>query len=186
MKLLKKSFLAVMIVLATLVVVPQMQNKVEASVKISETKKTMYKGYTYKLKITGTKKEVKWSSSDKSKATVNSKGKVYTKKNGKVTITAKVGGKKYNCKVTIKNKPYNLTQFNTTFYDLKDVAKEYRDVKNIKNFKDFVFDLDGDGRKDTIRLKNTGKNEYGEGNYELQFNGKKYYIYRKGIYSRFK
>ena len=171
MKLIRKSFLAMMIILATFVVMPQMQNKVEAAVKISETKKTMYKGYTYKLKITGTKKEVKWSSSDKSKATVNSKGKVYTKKNGKVTITAKVGGKKYKCKVTVKNKPYKLTQFSTTFYDLKDVAKEYRDVKNIKNFKDFVFDLDGDGKKDTIRLKNTGNETY-----ELQYNGKKFLI----------
>ena len=77
MKLLKKSLLAMLIILAALVVMPQMQNKVEAAVKISATKKTMYKGYTYKLKITGTKKKVTWSSSNKSKATVNSKGKVY-------------------------------------------------------------------------------------------------------------
>ena len=175
MKLLKKSLLAMLIILAALVVMPQMQNKVEAAVKISATKKTMYKGYTYKLKITGTKKKVTWSSSNKSKATVNSKGKVYVKKNGKVTITAKVGGKKYKCKVTIKNKPYTYTQFKTTFYDLKDVAKEYREVDKIKNYKDFVFDLDGDGKKDTIRLKNYGKDEDGDIAYKLIYNGNEFY-----------
>jgi len=182
MKLIKKLLLAIITTLAVLMVmskiVPQMQNVgavQAASVKISSTKKTMYKGYTYKLKVTGTNKIVKWSTSDKSKATVNSNGKVYAKKNGKVTITAKVGSKKYNCKVTIKNKPYNLTQFSTTFYDLKDVAKEYRDVNNIKNYKDFVFDFDGDGKKDTIRLKNIGKDENGDRTYELQYNGKNFF-----------
>ena len=181
MKLLKKLLLAIIATLAVLMampkIVPQLQNigaVQAASVKISSTKKTMYKGYTYNLKVTGTNKKVKWSSSDKSKASVNSNGRVYAKKNGKVTITAKVAGKKYKCKVTIKNKPYNFTQFNTTFYDLKDVAKEYRDVEKVKNYKDFVFDLDGDGRKDTIRLKNKRVTEYGE-LYELQFNGKKFF-----------
>ena len=153
MKILKKILLVTIILMMALVVIPQMQNKVEAAVKISSTKKTMYKGYTYKLKVTGTNKKVKWSSSDKSKATVNSKGKVYVKKNGKVTITAKVGGKKYNCKVTIKNKPYKLTQFSTTFYDLKDVAKKYKYIGDIRNYGEYKYDLNGDGKKDTILVK---------------------------------
>ena len=153
MKLLKKILLITILIMASLVVMPQMQNKVEAAVKISSTKKTMYKGYTYKLKVTGTNKKVKWSSSDKSKATVNSKGKVYVKKNGKVTITAKVGGKKYNCKVTIKNKPYKLTQFSTTFYDLKDVAKKYKYIGDIRNYGEYKYDLNGDRKKDTILVK---------------------------------
>ena len=153
MKLLKKLLLVTIILMAALIAIPQMQNKVEAAVKISATKKTMYKGYTYNLKVTGTNKKVTWSSSDKSKATVNSKGKVYVKKNGKVTITAKVGGKKYNCKVTIKNKPYKLTQFSTTFYDLKDVAKKYKYIGDIRNYGEYKYDLNGDGKKDTILVK---------------------------------
>jgi len=180
MKLLKKLLLAIGVTIVTLTampkIMPEWQNQVQAaSVKISSTKKTMYKGYTYNLKITGTNQKVKWSSSDKSKAAVNSKGKVYAKKNGKVTITAKVAGKKYKCKVTVKNKPYYFTQFNTTFYDLKDVAKEYRDVEKVKNYKDFVFDLDGDGRRDNIRLKYTGLDENGEKAYVLQYNGNIFY-----------
>ena len=89
MKLIKKLLLAIIATLAVLMlmpkIVPQVQNVgvvQAASVKISSTKKTMYKGYTYKLKVTGTNRKVKWSSSDKSKATVNSNWKVYAKKNG--------------------------------------------------------------------------------------------------------
>ena len=164
MKLLKKLLLATLITLVALVVapkiVPEWQNTVEAaSVKISSKKKTMYKGYTYTLKVTGTKKKVTWTSSDKSKATVNSKGKVYAKKNGKVTITAKVGNKKYTCKVTIKNKPYKLKQFSTTFYDLKDVAVKHKYIGDIKNYGDYRYDLDGDGKKDKIIAKRVQNDE---------------------------
>lgn len=37
-------------------------------------------------------------------ATVSKKGKVKAKKPGKTTITAKVGKKKYKCKVIVKRK----------------------------------------------------------------------------------
>ena len=72
-------------------------------IKINKTKKTLNVGKKYTLKITGTSKKVKWTSSNKKVATVNSKGKVTAKKKGTATITAKVGGKKYKCKITVKN-----------------------------------------------------------------------------------
>lgn len=75
-----------------------------ATVKISKKKATLIKGQTLKLKITGTKTKVKWSSSKKSVATVSSKGVVKAKKKGTATITAKVGKKKYKCVITVKNK----------------------------------------------------------------------------------
>ena len=71
-------------------------------IKINKTKKTLNVGEKYTLKITGTSKKVKWTSSNKKVATVNSKGKVKAKKKGTATITAKVGGKKYKCKITVK------------------------------------------------------------------------------------
>ena len=76
-----------------------------AAVKISKKKATLYAGQTLTLKVTGTKKKVKWSSSKKSVAKVTTKGKVTAVKKGSATITAKVGSKKYTCKITVK-KPY--------------------------------------------------------------------------------
>ena len=76
--------------------------KVEAP-SISKKTYTMKKGEKYTLKIKGTTQKIKWSSSDKKVATVNSKGKVTAKNNGKVTITAKVGKSKYKCKITVGN-----------------------------------------------------------------------------------
>lgn len=80
-----------------------------ASVKISAKKLTLIKGQSKTLKISGTKSKVTWSSSKKSVATVNSKGKVTAKRAGTATITAKVGKKKYTCKVTVEAPKLNKT-----------------------------------------------------------------------------
>ena len=109
MKLLKKVLVANFIVL-TLLTMPivitnlNITSTVQAasSIKINKKKKTLRVGDKYTLKITGTSKKVKWTSSNKKVATVNSKGKVKAKKKGTATITAKVGGKKYKCKITVK------------------------------------------------------------------------------------
>ena len=55
--------------------------------------------------MNGTSKKVTWSSSNKKVAAVSTKGKVTAKKKGTAIITAKVSGKKYKCKITVKN-PY--------------------------------------------------------------------------------
>lgn len=80
-----------------------------AKVKINKKKVVLEEGGTVKLKITGTKKRVKWTSGNKKVATVNSKGKVKAKKEGKATIQAKVGKKKYSCKIIVK-KPVAPTE----------------------------------------------------------------------------
>ena len=85
-----------------------------ASVKLNAKSKTLYKGKSATLKVTGIKKKVTWSSSNKKIATVSSKGKVTAKKVGKCTITAKVNGKKYTCKITVKNQPIKLSATSKT------------------------------------------------------------------------
>ena len=50
----------------------------------------------------GTSRKVTWSSSAPSVASVNKKGKITARRTGKATITAKVNGVKYKCKVTVK------------------------------------------------------------------------------------
>lgn len=75
-----------------------------AKVRLNMTKKTLTVGKTVTLKVKGTRKKVKWSSSNKKVASVSSKGKVKAKKAGKATITAKIGKKKYKCKITVMKK----------------------------------------------------------------------------------
>ena len=65
---------------------------------------TLTQGTTYKLKVKGVKGKVKWTSSNKKIAKVTKKGKVKGIKPGNVTITAKVGKKKYKCAVTVQKK----------------------------------------------------------------------------------
>lgn len=69
--------------------------------KLSKKKLTLKVGTKKKLKVKFAKKKVKWSSNKKSVATVSKKGIVKAKKIGKAVITAKVGKKKYKCKVTV-------------------------------------------------------------------------------------
>ncbi len=80
-----------------------------AKVKLNKTKLTLYLKKTATLKVKGTKKKVKWSSSNKKVAIVSKKGKVTAKKKGTATITAKIGKNKYKCKVTVKNPTISKT-----------------------------------------------------------------------------
>lgn len=85
-----------------------------STVKISKTKATVIKGKTLQLKMKGTKKKVTWSSNKKSVATVTKKGKITAKKAGTAMITAKVGKKKYKCRITVKNPTTTLSKTKLT------------------------------------------------------------------------
>lgn len=100
-----RNILSMCIVVALLLLLVPINVQAANKVKISKTKVTMYVGETTTLKVKGTSKKVTWSSSNKKVVTVTSKGKVTAKKKGTATITAKVSGKKYKCKITVKN-PY--------------------------------------------------------------------------------
>lgn len=84
-----------------------MPNNVSAAKRIKLSKKsvTLYIGQTKTIKLKGTTKKPKWSSSKKSVATVSKKGKIKAKKKGSAVIVAKLGKKKYKCKVKVKARP---------------------------------------------------------------------------------
>lgn len=102
----KASSFTVLIVFLCLCIfmAPTTKSAAKKKVSLTKTKLTLTIGKTYKLKLKNNKKKVKWTSSKKSVATVTSKGKVTAKKVGTATITAKVGKKKYKCKLTVKAK----------------------------------------------------------------------------------
>lgn len=127
MRKIKKLLLCMMLLVSFMLVMPV---QAQAAVKINKKTASVTAGKTVQLKISGTTKKVKWSSNKTSVAMVTQKGKVTAKKKGTATITAKVGNKKYTCKVTVKAAPavalsdktktltvgqsFNLTLKNTT------------------------------------------------------------------------
>ena len=69
---------------------------------LNKTAATLIKGETLQLKLSGTDVVTTWTSSDKSVASVSNAGKVTARKKGMATITAKSGGKKYKCEITVE------------------------------------------------------------------------------------
>ena len=78
--------------------------------KLNKQRATVYKGKSMTLRVTGTAGKVIWKSSKTSVASVNGNGKVTAKRAGTASITAKVNGKVYRCKVTVKNPSLNKTK----------------------------------------------------------------------------
>lgn len=72
-------------------------------IKLNKSKSTVFLGKPLQLKITGSRKKVKWYSSNRKIATVSRSGKVTGKKTGKAVITVKVGKRELKCKITVEN-----------------------------------------------------------------------------------
>ena len=75
-----------------------------ATIKLNKKAISLYVGKTQKLKVTGTKARVKWSSTEPSIAKVGKSGIVTAVSSGTATINAKVGKKVMSCKVSVKEK----------------------------------------------------------------------------------
>ena len=80
-----------------------------ASPKLAKKKVTLKTGNAYVLKLSGNKKSVKWTTSDKSVVQIVWKCKnravLRAKQEGTSTVTAKIGKKKLTCQVTVKKSP---------------------------------------------------------------------------------
>ena len=115
MQSITKRLLAVIsaVILMTTMLIPAFQASA-ASVKLNKTKIVLVVGQTYNLKVSGTKKTPKWSSSNKKIVSVTKKGVVKGLKKGTATITAKIGKKKYKCKVTVEAPKLSSTKKTVT------------------------------------------------------------------------
>ena len=100
-----KPILSIVLIAALLVTSFPIHSAAAGKVKLNKTNLTLPVGKSQTLKLKNNKKKVTWSSNKKKVATVTKKGKVTAKKKGTATITAKVGKKKYKCKVTVTAAP---------------------------------------------------------------------------------
>lgn len=78
---------------------------VAAATGLNKKTASIYVNSTVTLKVAGTSKKAKWSSSNPKIAAVNNKGIVKGKKVGNTKVIATIGKKKYVCKIMVKNKP---------------------------------------------------------------------------------
>ena len=118
---------------------------------LNATKKTIYIGKNYTLKLIDKKgktissSKVKWSTSKKSVASVSKKGVVTGKKAGKIKITATYKGKKYTATITVKS-AVSLSKTKLTFKigetakkTIKVTRKDNNDIKwKVVSGKDIV------------------------------------------------
>ncbi len=115
MQSITKRLLAVIsaVILMTTMLIPAFQASA-ASVRLNKTKIVLVVGQTYNLKVSGTKKTPKWSSSNKKIVSVTKKGVIKGLKKGTATVTAKIGKKKYKCKVTVETPKLSSTKKTVT------------------------------------------------------------------------
>ena len=115
----KKRILGIFCAIAVLIAVcPNMQNASAASIRLNKTKLNMNESTYSFLKVKGTKKKAKWTSSNKTVAIVTNKGKVIACKQGKTTITAKVAKKKLKCMVIVKKAIDEYAHIQTERFDI--------------------------------------------------------------------
>ncbi len=96
---------------------------------INKTEVISCVGDSASLKVVGVSGTIKWTSSDKKIATVNSAGKVKGISKGTVIITAAIGNVKFTSKVKVYKHPKTYENFKTR----KNIylKNEYKGVKNL-------------------------------------------------------
>ena len=124
----------------------------KTAIKLNKTSVSLVEGKSVTLKVKGTDKKAKWSTSDKKVAIVNQKGKVTAKKEGAAVISAKVEKKTLKCKVNVTAPEVTpLSQYwsadSAPAESLREYVKRATDVNdaNYIPVKDriAVFDMDG-------------------------------------------
>ena len=146
------------------------------SLKLNKTSMTLYVGKYDTLKINGTKLVPQWKSIDTKTAWVYRNGRVLAKKAGKATITATLGGKKFNCTVTVKNTPVS-NKWTKNYTKLKKYIQQNGEINDdgnyevVKEFSAYAISVAYNRKDDLIEvmyvevLDNTAENYYAAGLY---------------------
>lgn len=107
MKKIKKGFALLLVFVMAVSVIPQSAFAAKKMVKLSKKTVTVAVGEAVKIQLKNNKKKVKWRiTSGKKNVTLSKKKKtsviIKGKKAGKAKVQAKIGKKKYVCKVTVE------------------------------------------------------------------------------------
>lgn len=104
-KILKKivKLNVLVLVMLLMVCVPHYTTKA-ATIQLNKKAIQLTTKQSYILKLSGTKQKPTWVTSNKNIAVVSSQGKITAKKPGTAVITAKIGSKRYSCKVLVNSK----------------------------------------------------------------------------------
>ena len=167
---LKRSFgIVIAIIMIFTLIGPVFQGDTYAAstVGLNKKKATVYVGKSVTLKMDGTKGNVKWSSSNKKVATVNSKGKVIGKKAGSITIKAKISGKTYKCSITVKNPYINYKKLSLKYGKTKTLKLYGTKIKSVSSSNKEVATISKSGKVTakklgtaTIKIKGTNGKTY--------------------------
>lgn len=173
----KKGIRSLAILLALILAIgfsPVTNVEAKAAPRLNYKKVTLVQGKKKRLKVRNLsrrrRRKVKWYSTRKSVATVNRKGVVKAKRKGKAYIVAKVGRKKYRCRVIVKKKVRRKKKSNKKVkinkstkrqlpYDAKDFAflpdKNYAAGTSLDFFTTLIdaYGKDFSNTSDSIRTK---------------------------------
>lgn len=124
-----KRFVSTLLVMVMCLVLASPSAAYSATIKLNKSKLTLNVGEKYTLKVTGTTKTPKWTSSKKSVATVSSKGKITAVAKGTTTITATISQKKYKCNLTVKDQNVEVifSAYMTDDVSIEEYIKEIED-----------------------------------------------------------
>ena len=114
-RFIKRSVILMCCLLVSILIMPV---SVNAAAKLNQKSITLNVGKTYILKSSGTRGKITWTSSNRSVASVTSRGIVKAVKKGTATITARYGKSKLTCKVTVKQ-PVTSIKLNKTAVSLQ-------------------------------------------------------------------
>lgn len=165
MKTKKTCYLAFLVMVSILTSIPLVVSASSVS-SLNKTKTTIWVGESVKLKVLNNSKSVHWQSSNQKVAVVSDNGIVRGKGAGKATISAKIGTKKYNCAVNVKDKKIKSIRAKSNFQKSNtQISFVFSDNSVIKKIVDYaswgleddqivehyeLVDLTGDGKKELV------------------------------------
>ncbi|MEY8433274.1 Ig-like domain-containing protein [Lachnospiraceae bacterium 48-42] len=129
-------------------------------IQLNKKSSSVVVGKTVRLQLKGATGKIAWKTSNKKIASVSGEGIVKTKRIGTVTVTANHGGKKYNCKITVKplfKKVWLAVASNGGYYFRVHSVKGRRMTVSIHMFnmtrKKLKAVIKADGKTATVKFK---------------------------------